>query len=92
MGLWMMPPTSSWSARNGSMPATRIAGATRSSYTRSNSTDPPLPFGLRPNGITTKHTGAGGTAERTTNRPAPASAAVADPLGATSTRDLQRDR
>src|ERR1700749_2719808 len=57
----MTPPTNSWSARNGSMPAFRMAGARSWLYTASKSTARPPRSRLTPNGITTKQSGGGDT-------------------------------
>src|SRR3954469_19905465 len=59
----MSPPLSSGSPRSGSSSASRIAGATRLSYTASKSTEPLRPSGLTPNGMITKQSGSPVTAQ-----------------------------
>jgi hypothetical protein len=56
IGLWMMPPACSSSARRGCMSAAAIAGAITSCQTASNSTLRP-PASLRPNGMAMKQSG-----------------------------------
>src|ERR687887_838386 len=53
----MRPPTNSWSARSGSSPDSRTAGAIKTLYTASKLIDPPAPSGFTPNGITMKQRG-----------------------------------
>jgi hypothetical protein len=54
-----MPPVTSSSARNGSMSASRIAGAITSRYTASKSITVPSASDFCPNGMKTKHSWPG---------------------------------